>query len=75
MVDDGGLVEELMKEIIDKKYTFNALDCNCIKWNYLFNTQFNDMEFDDTDLWYYPKTTDLGYYSETLAALDGPCCQ
>jgi sulfatase maturation enzyme AslB (radical SAM superfamily) len=66
MVDDGGLVEELMKEIIDKNYSFNALDCNCVKWNWLFNVQFNDREFDDTDLWYYP-TKDPAIFTHPLA--------
>jgi sulfatase maturation enzyme AslB (radical SAM superfamily) len=74
MIDDGGLVEELMKEIIDKNYSFNALDCNCVKWNWSFNNHFNDIEFDDTELWYYPKAADLGNHPKTLDSLGGSCC-
>jgi hypothetical protein len=74
MVDDGGLVEELMREIIDKKYSCNALDCNCVKWNWLFNTQFNDMEFDDTGLWYYPEAKDPGYSPRANDSVGAGCC-
>ena len=58
--------QELMKEIVDKNYSFNALDCNCVRWNWQFNVHFNDVEFGDTDLWYYPRTTGLSCSPKTV---------
>ncbi len=77
MVDDGGLVEELMKEVIDRRYSLNALDCNCMKWNWSFNSHFNDLEFDDTDLWYYPegRESPSAMAVPAIGDLGGPCCQ
>jgi pyruvate formate-lyase activating enzyme-like uncharacterized protein len=28
VMDDGGLVEDIMKEVLDKRYTYSVLDCN-----------------------------------------------
>jgi len=28
VMDDGGLVEDLMREVLDKRYTYSVLDCN-----------------------------------------------
>jgi pyruvate formate-lyase activating enzyme-like uncharacterized protein len=28
VMDDGGLVEEIMKEVLDRRYTYSVLDCN-----------------------------------------------
>ncbi len=28
VIDDGGLVEDIMKEVLDRRYTYSVLDCN-----------------------------------------------
>jgi pyruvate formate-lyase activating enzyme-like uncharacterized protein len=58
MLDDDGLVEEMMKEVIDRNYSFHVLDCNCVTQarnapNAMSN-RFNDQSFDDDDLYYFP---------------------
>ncbi len=58
MLDDGGLVEEMMKEVIDRNYSFNVLDCNCVTQARnvpdAMSNWFYDETFDDDDLYYFP---------------------
>jgi len=31
MMDDGGLVEDIMKEVLEKDYSYSVIDCNCFR--------------------------------------------
>tara|TARA_Y100000310_G_scaffold309174_1_gene353045 strand:- start:53 stop:1045 length:993 start_codon:yes stop_codon:yes gene_type:complete len=47
-IDDGGLYEELVKEVIDKNYNYSVIDCNAlVKLVYEGKSPANDMTFED----------------------------
>ena len=59
-IDDGGLCETLMKEVIDKEYDYSVIDCNAfVKMVYNgIAFESNEMTY-DKEAFYRPRYLNL----------------
>jgi hypothetical protein len=77
MLDDGGMVEDIMQEVINKKYSYSVIDCNAfvkqVNRNECMKKCFRDFCATDKldDIFSGDK---LGENSGWPAAAAGPAC-